>query len=136
MSQADHEEDGRKSLWFKALAIVLAVGAAGLLMVAVQRLRQWTEEGWLHANCSGLVRPATPEDAAILVVRRYEVPGEASYVARPDREAEGLTSKRLRFIVSRNGQDCAKVWLVPFLDLGWQEGSYERLGDCCPPTSP
>jgi hypothetical protein len=137
MDQPNREISWRQELAWGLIILRMTLFLACVVCITVvflALLRSSSKEGLFRLNVSTLVRPHTPEEAAIMVTRSREGDGD-SYLARRDLEAKGLGPEMVRYIVSRDGIDIALVILRPFGDLGWQKFGYAHLV-CCPDPLP
>lgn len=98
---------------------VIGTGLAVLLLV-------WG--GWFYSHYRLTMR-MPPDQAAIQVAKRFESSPAGNYSARQvDSMKDDDSGRESRvFVVSRDGQDVARVAVRPFFRLGWQEQVYERI---------
>ncbi len=82
--------------------------------------------GWYLANARRAIR-LPPDQAAISVATRYEVTATGTFAARHVGSSTNVPGASRLYIVSRDGQEIARVTLKPFWNVGWHEAAYERL---------
>ena len=81
---------------------------------------------WFIPNYVDTMR-MPPDSAAVEVAKRFETSPAGDYSARLARSFADSGRELSVFVVIRDGRDHARVTLSPFLGLGWQERSYERI---------
>jgi hypothetical protein len=135
MDKPDRDKPNREIPWLPVLAVGIILLSVCIPWYGIVLMRASRKESLFQLNVSTLVRPHAPEEAAIMVARRHERRDGGPYLARRDSEAQGLGPEMVRYVVSRDDIDIARVTLKPFQDLGWQEFGYANLV-CCPDSRP